>query len=146
MVVPVGNLLLYVFGDEIIFALCIVVWFKPHTFNEKIEIIPRLGGGISYFCSADSLNPGNIVALISRIWQVSGENQLSFNLAFHCLLTKWTQKRYRHINLLIYSFHNIFSVSLQCICSALSVSSCCLIHKDIHCKCFQNMRIPLAGD
>lgn len=58
-VVPVGNLLLYVFGDEIIFALCIAVWFKPHTFNEKIEIIPRVGGGISYFCSADSLNPGN---------------------------------------------------------------------------------------
>lgn len=70
-------MLLYVFGDEIFFALCIAVWFKPHTFNEKIEIIPRLGGGISYFCSADSLNPGNIVACdiknLASIWRKSIE-------------------------------------------------------------------------
>ena len=55
------------------------------------------------------------------------------------------QEEMQTYKLLIYSFHNIFSVSLQCICFALSVSNCYLIHKDMHNKCFQNMRIPLAG-
>lgn len=68
--------------------------------------------------------------------------KLSFNLAFYCLLTKWTQKRCRHIN---YWFTVFTIFSLQCICFALSVSNCYLIHKDTHNKCFQNMRIPLAG-
>ena len=81
----------------------------------------------------------------SRMWRPEsgnidgkclGKSHLSFTIALYCLLTKWTQKRQRHKNLLIYSIQNSFYVPLQCVC----------FDKDMHYKCFQNMIIPLAGE
>lgn len=82
---------------------------------------------------------------MSRICKCLEKNRLNFNLTFYCLVTKWRNEEEIQTYMYWFRAFKILSVYLQCICSSLSVLNCYLAHMEIHCKCLQNMRIPLAG-